>query len=60
MSLKNFSSRFVFILNIGQGTCIPDIRFFVFTPADNVSSVVAEAGADLTAGILVAPEFHLQ
>jgi hypothetical protein len=60
MSLKNLEARFIFILGIGQTTHIPDICFPIFTTANDIASIVTEASVNLTAGILVAPEFHLQ
>jgi hypothetical protein len=60
MSLKDFDTRLVLIFSIGQATGIPDVCFPVFATANNISSVITEAGVNLTAGIFVTPEFHFK
>jgi hypothetical protein len=60
MSLEDLDARFVFILRVGQTTCIPDVCFSIFTPANDISGIITKACVDLAASILMTPKFHFQ
>lgn len=59
MSIEHFHRALIPLLSF-RGTCTPYICFAVLAPADDVSGVVGESCADLTAIVLVPSELHLQ